>query len=223
MRANAVAGHYALLTPEERFRLIVAAGARVDTAEQDRLAAAGRRLTLGVSDHFPFALAFNELALALFADLLAAAADYLEALHLADSLSPFADDEPSPGAESRGDESAGAEDGADRVTTWGQSLDLALALGYTLKAKGDGWKLFCERMGVPPFAAWDGWPGCDRLHRALALAEDLAFSPEGMVRWLQRLRPESGPEVTPLRLTPEAWAAGLEKLFRGCVQRCGGE
>ncbi len=41
MNANAVARHYALLTPEERFQLILAAGARGDDAEQDRLIRAG--------------------------------------------------------------------------------------------------------------------------------------------------------------------------------------
>jgi hypothetical protein len=45
MNAKTLAKHYASLTAEERFRLIGAAGARGEKAEQDRLAAAaGRRI-----------------------------------------------------------------------------------------------------------------------------------------------------------------------------------
>jgi hypothetical protein len=28
-----------------------------------------------------------------------------------------------------------------------------------LKAKGAGWKLWCERLGMPPFSAWERLPG----------------------------------------------------------------
>jgi hypothetical protein len=59
MNADAVARHYDCLTPEERFRLIEAAGGRGDTAEQDRLANVGQRITLSMRDFAPFALAFD--------------------------------------------------------------------------------------------------------------------------------------------------------------------
>jgi hypothetical protein len=84
MNANAIAKHYGRLKPEERFRLILAAGARGDEAEQDRLAAAGQRLTLSMYDHEPFGHAFDEVALSTFLELLEAAADYLDALTWAD-------------------------------------------------------------------------------------------------------------------------------------------
>ena len=41
MNASTVTKHYGLLTPEERFRLILAAGGRGDEAEQDRLVSTG--------------------------------------------------------------------------------------------------------------------------------------------------------------------------------------
>jgi hypothetical protein len=40
-----LARHYANLTPEERFRLILAAGSRGDEAERDRLVSTGQRIT----------------------------------------------------------------------------------------------------------------------------------------------------------------------------------
>ena len=63
MTAAALARQYGSLTPEERFRLIFAAAARDDEAERDRLARAGGRIHLSLSDHAPHALAFGELAL----------------------------------------------------------------------------------------------------------------------------------------------------------------
>jgi hypothetical protein len=83
MSLSGVTRHYSRLTAEERFRLIVAAGARGDDAERDRLLSAGRRVTLRMSDHAPLAHAFDELSLLVFVELLAGAADYLEAFHRA--------------------------------------------------------------------------------------------------------------------------------------------
>jgi hypothetical protein len=62
MKTNPVAKLYGLLTPEERFRLILAAGARGDQAEQKRLANAASEIALRTADYMPWAKAFNELA-----------------------------------------------------------------------------------------------------------------------------------------------------------------
>ena len=78
MKADAVAKNYGQLTSEERFRLILAAGARGDDAEQDRLARAGQRLTLTMPDHAPYGHAFNELATLTFIELLEEAVRYVE-------------------------------------------------------------------------------------------------------------------------------------------------
>jgi hypothetical protein len=46
---------------------------------------------------------------------------------------------------------------------------------------------------TPSFLLWEGLPGFDRLQRILAVAEEAAFVPEGMVRWLNSIRPEGAP------------------------------
>ena len=61
MPGKGLANLYARLTAEERFRLIFAASARGDEAEQGRLLAAGGRLTLSVQDHAPYGFAFQQL------------------------------------------------------------------------------------------------------------------------------------------------------------------
>jgi hypothetical protein len=226
--ASAVTRQYGLLTPEERFRLILAAGARADEAEQGRLLSAGRRITLGLPDHAPYAHAFDELSVLVFIDLLDSAAGYLEAflqadsaeLHGADAVGEDQGDDEAEGAEAG---AAGTEPGGEGQSVVDRWLGVALASGLLLKSKADGWKLFCARLNVPPFAAWAGLPGLARLERALALAEEAAFVPEGLVRWLNGVRPAGAPEVTAVPWTAEDAAAGLDRLFRERVAWWGGE
>jgi len=101
-------------------------------------------------------------------------------------------------------------------------LDFAMAVGYRLKTHGEAWKRFCEQMTVPPYAVWDCLPGCDRLQRAVDLAEQAAFTAEGMVRWLNSIRTQSEPEVAELAETPDRCAAALETIFRTRVSWWGG-
>jgi hypothetical protein len=70
---HAVAKHYDRLTPEERFCLILAAGARGDNAEYDRLVNASSCITLTMADHAPHGHAFYQVALLTFIELLAEA------------------------------------------------------------------------------------------------------------------------------------------------------
>jgi hypothetical protein len=85
-----------------------------------------------------------------------------------------------------------------------------------------GWKLFCERLSIPPFARWAGLPGLHRLQRVLALGENVAFSPAAMLRWLNRTRGAGESEIQQLALTPEGCAAGMEMIFRKRVEWWGG-
>ena len=97
-------------------------------------------------------------------------------------------------------------------------MDLALASGYVLKTKAEGWKLFCERWSIPPFLIWEKLPGFDRLQRALELAEKVAFVPKGFLRWLNRTRAAGEPEVTEISMTAEGQAEANEKAFQELVQ-----
>jgi hypothetical protein len=182
MNAKALARHYDRLTPEERFRLLLAAGARGDRAEQDRLVRAARTATYSTSDHAPFARAFEEVVTLTYIELVEEAARYRDALAQAhDSELSGGDEEAAEEREAAEEErdaqadAEPAEDQAGELALWEQRLDLALAAGFVLKTKANGWKLFCERLSIPPFAAWVGLPGFDRLQRALALTEKVAF------------------------------------------------
>jgi len=231
MNATAVTKHYGSLTPEERFRLILAASGRGDEAERDRLAHAGGRLTLSMPDHAPYAQAFNDLSLMTFMELLEEAASYQEAFAIADNTgNTFGDDE-AEGEEESDDKSDETDTPADegrvqedasKEPVCVRALDVALAAGYMLRTKANGWKLFCERLNVPPFLLWEVLPGFDRVQRALAMTEKAAFIPEGFLVWLNRVRPKGKPELTAVPLTVEGVADANAEAFRQRVEWWGG-
>ena len=105
----------------------------------------------------------------------------------------------------------------------GYAALMALAAGFVLRTKAEGWKLFCERMNVPPFLLWERLPGFDRLRRALSLAEKAAFGNEEFVRWLNAVRRKGTPELTAVPLTVERTAGGAAEMFRQRVAWWGGE
>jgi len=217
MNLNTLAKHYEALKPHERFALIFLAGARGDKAEQARLVAAGEEITLSMQDYAPFAHAFDELAMLIYIELLAEASTYLEALHFADAPDHLDDGSPEDASdEGASEEESDAGDGERSICDcW---FDLALAKGYVLKTRAEAWRLFCDRRSFPPFAAWEGLPGFDRLQRALAGAEKAAFVPEGFLRWANDARPEGSPEVTEIPLSVEGLADALEELFKKRVK-----
>jgi hypothetical protein len=245
MNTNVLAKHYARLTPEERFRLILAAGARGDEAEQHRLQHAGQRLTLRMPDHSPWAHAFDELAGMVFLEILEEAAKHHDAFECwgdagevwsnargtdenrVDEDEDVADDPDSMPVEANGTGITSAN--SDEGDFQARMFDLYLAQGFILKTKIAGWKLFCERLSIPAFAVWQWFPGFQRLQHALQLLEDNefrpapAFRPEGMLRWLSRIRPKGAPEPSLENLiSPERFADDLDKVFRQRVAWWGG-
>ena len=80
MKAKPLTQHYHLLTPQERFRLILAASGRDDDVERDRLVRTGKRITVSRQDHAPYAYAFHEVALLTFLMVLEDTSRYFDAL-----------------------------------------------------------------------------------------------------------------------------------------------
>jgi hypothetical protein len=216
--------NFSALTPEERFRLIFAASGRGDEAERDRLVNTGPRLTLTMPAHSPFAHAFQELSWLTYIELLDDAACYGDANEQAnDALANLGP------AEAEGEDDGDADEGrvneegpTDNIVKpdygkppiWVRSLELAYAVGYLLRTKADGWKLFCQRLTVPPWLLWEALPGFDRLQRALALTDKTAFSAEGFLRWLNAVRPAGVSELTRVHLTVEEIANATAEMYR---------
>jgi hypothetical protein len=179
-----------------------------------------------MQDHAPYAHAFGELALYTFIELVDDAAQYMEDFERWRLAREDARDEAeeTPGEEDELEETPHevlVEDD-DEEQFLEVCSDLVLASGYTLRTKAEGWKLFCERLSVPPFILFEMLPGFERLQRALALAERIAFVPEGFLRWLNRVRPKGEPEVTEFNLTVEKVAKGNERVLQERVRWLGG-
>jgi hypothetical protein len=221
MKTNPVARNYRSLTPEERFRLILAASGRGDETERDRLVNAGDRIGLAVRDHVPYALAFQELGTLTFLELLEMAALYSDAQQLADEALRIAgagekeqdgEEDDADQEQAPAEETSAADSG--KPPAWTRALEHAYAAGFILRTKADGWKLFCERLNVPPFLLWVALPGFDRLQRALARAEKAAFAPEGFLRWLNAVRPAGKPQLTEVPPIAERTAEATARTFR---------
>ncbi len=223
MNPDSVAKHYKSLTPEERFRLILAASGRSDDVDRDRLAQSGSRLNLSWKDHAPFAKAFDEIASLAFLELLEDAQRYVEFWNLARSAADDEKPKKTPKATPKGKEESPTDSIEEELTEAEHCFDLAMAAGFVLKTRAAGWQLFCERLSVPPFVLWEVLPGYERLKRALDRTERAAFVAEGFLRWMNHNRPAEDPPWTELTLTASDLADATEAAFRERVAWWGGE
>ena len=216
MNAKPLANHYSELTPEERFRLTLAAVARGDEVEKERLTRAGRDIALSMSECAPFANAFNELAFLTFMEIQEETARLNDSEErAADAIHLFGTTKTEDGIEA----TAGAD---GKRSAWGQCRELVGIAGWMLQTKANGWKLFCERWNVPPMLVWEALPGFERLQRFLARAEKSAFRPARIVQWLNRDRAADKPEATEASiLTAEKFANDLDATFQERSRRWG--
>jgi hypothetical protein len=232
MNTNALAKNYGSLTPEERFRLIVAAGDRGDETEQHRLTDTGQRITLSMPAHAPYAHAFHELLFWMYIELLEDAALYHDCFaqrdkQLRDSIIEAAKKTKKTKATTPRTKDRTRKKGALEWPDWHHSGRMAYAVGFLFKVKLEGWKLFCARLNVSPVALWEQMdlPGLDRLKSAWALIHAGAVFPSAaeMLRWVNEVRPAGDPEYTGANIMTAAWfAAGLDASFRERVEWWGG-
>jgi hypothetical protein len=168
-------------------------------------------------DHSLYGHAFCDLAVFTFIELAEQAACYLDALTLLRGAPDLPADEDAEGEDGGAEGSGGGPEagagGAKAPARW-RHHDMILVFGFALRTKADGWKLFCERMSVPPFFLWEDYPGLDRLQRALTVAQTAAFTPEGMLCWVNEVRPAGAPERTAVPLSVEGVAHATAKMFR---------
>jgi hypothetical protein len=221
VNTKTLATHYSQLSAEERFRLIVAASDRGDEAERERLMNASKRITFSNVDYSPFAQALQELATLVFLDLVEEAAAF------DDAHERWSDAEGMGIMDRKKDNSATAK--KDAGTIKDRLFHLFLAQGFVLRTSAAGWKLFCDRMAFTPFGLWQYLPGFERLQHELNIVEGTpdrpgpAFTPKGMVRWLNTVRPPGKPEATEADImTAERIADALDARFRKRVEWWGG-
>jgi hypothetical protein len=143
--------------------------------------------------------------LLVFVELLEQAAGYFEAFFHADEAADTLGGEEGVGDDTEeGPDAEGNLGGEEDLTAAQRAVDLALASGFMLRTKAEGWKLWCERLSLPPFLFWEKLPGFDRLQRAPATTTSAWASP-----WT-RPQPMLSSRGTPLPRTfrrPWRWCA----------------
>ena len=165
MNTKTLANHYSQLTPEERFRLIMAAADRGDETEQQRLRDTGQRLTLSMPAHAPYAHAFQEVLLMTYLELLEDAALYHEHHELAAkerlaSIEAAKASKRMKAPTPRTKDQAPKEDAVE-FPTWHRYGRIAYGVGYLFKMKIAGWKLFCAPLNVSPLPCGNKWTFLD--------------------------------------------------------------
>jgi hypothetical protein len=171
MNTLGLARQYNLLTPRERFALLLAASARQDEFELSRLLHSAPCKNYSVSHHHGVVDSFSWLSDYHFTALLDLAGSYFEAF-----------------AELRGSRKKADEELWHNV----------LLLGYLFQTYLTGWHKFCADMNVDPENLWQRRPGFNTIKRADRVSgtrpgqsfPGAAFVQEGVARWL--LQQKSG-------------------------------
>jgi hypothetical protein len=57
-------------------------------------------------------------------------------------------------------------------------------------------------------------PGFERIQSALKLTDQVAFTSEGFLRWLNEIRPASDPPIVEVPITAAKVADGADEFFR---------
>ena len=165
MNTKALSRNYQTLTPRERLPLIMAAAARGDEVELQRLAQSAPKESYRVPDYFGLAHSFRETLVLHFMELLEAAACFLECLALAEA---WIED----------------EQGERMHKT-------ALCFGYVFRAKREGWGRFCRELNLNPDQCIPCFPGYHLLERAEEYARVAVPSKEEVLKYLKEA--EKGP------------------------------
>jgi hypothetical protein len=182
MNANGLTKLYAKLNPEERLPLILAASARGDIAERNRLAQSAPVETFRVPHHHRLAEALKRVSL-----------HYVNAmLHLAAMFWQL---------DSVLDQCFLSEDGA------GENYDLRFGtmrmVGYLLVCHADGWRAFCDEMKIDPEQLHRFVPGYSTALRAESAGHIVAFSKEEATTWARQSRDQAVEIATPQKVALE--------------------
>lgn len=193
MNTNGLAKLYEHLTPKERLPLILAASARGDEVERERLVHSAPREGFWLPDYHGLAEGIILTSLFQLLELLDIAAYYWQAVVLLQQ------------EEVLGDKKNKAL--RDRFD------GLARIFAYLFMVKIDGWRLFCAQHNYDPDFLWKGLPGFETVCRAEEEARAMAFTLEEAAEWARRGRKDA-----PRLLTPEDEAATIEVLVKSHAQ-----
>jgi hypothetical protein len=184
MNTDALAKLYDRLTPRERLSLIMAANARGDETEENRLARSAPRTTFSVPDFYGLAEGVQNITLFIMIDLLDTAVRFW-----------LAGGKWSESVAFKGKRSDASQ----------RELNVSAGLaGYLIKEKLAGWRQFCAEFKADPELLMSFLPGYETVKHTEEAVEMIAFTREETAAWLRNTGDETD-EV----ITAEAVATGL--------------
>jgi hypothetical protein len=196
MNTNGLAKLYDRLKPEERLPLMLAASARGDEAERDRLARSAPREGYWVPDFHGLAEALLLASMLHLLRLLDLAALYWQMGGLLEQWEAFADeddDHPPP-----------------------RRLRATVGMfAYVFTAKLDGWRRFCAGRQLDPEALMNDLPGYDTVKRTEEAARIMACTPEEAAAWLRERGDEAAqaPTAESVAASLVAWVENWEATW----------
>jgi hypothetical protein len=155
MKATGLTRHYPTLIAAERLALLVAASARGDEAEADRLLSTAPRVTYRVPHTFGRLFALHEVMTHHRMAHLDLAAYFLWTEAMSDTDDPTAD----------------------------RFLDVARMFGYLLNAHVGGWARFRDWLGIDTSALESSLPGAETIRRAAELSATVAATEAEALDW----------------------------------------
>jgi hypothetical protein len=192
MNTNGLAKLYDRLTPTERLPLILAASARGDETERDRLAHSAPKEGFLLPDYYGQAQGMLYGSLRHLLELLDLAALYWQVNGLLEQ-----------------EEALGKK--ADKALR--DRFDgLTRIFAYFFLLKIDGWRLFCAQYNYDPDFLWERLPGIETVKRTEEEARTMAFTRERATAWMRRRgketveAPTAEIEATALRRFVDSWA-----------------
>jgi hypothetical protein len=183
-----------VLTAKERFPLLLAAVARSDEVEMERIRNASRNVTILVPDIFGLAVAFKAVLIHHRLERVELAGLYLEALARVDAAW---EQMPKEGWEQRVAKRSG----------------FARFLGYLVKINEAGLKLFCDRLGLDPSGAERLLHGDKILGLAATSLESDSFTEHDALAYCQ----QNDPSVTKIK-TAESIAEDLREAYDAVLE-----
>jgi hypothetical protein len=192
MNTNGLAKLYEHLTPAERLPLILAASARGDEAERNRLARSAPKAAFRLPDYHGLAEAMRFASMLQLIELLDAAAYYWQSVGLLEQ------------------EILGAKKDKELRNRFEKMTRI---FAYLFVVKLDGWRLFCARHNYDTDFLLRGLPGYGTVCRAEEEAREMAFTPEEADEWAKRSRKDA-----PRLIRPEDEAAAIGVLVKSHAQ-----
>jgi hypothetical protein len=186
MNTNGLAKLYDRLTPKERLPLLLAASARGDEAERDRLARSAPREGFRLPDYHGLAEGLLLASLFHLLELLDLAALYWQTGGLLEQWEALADED---------------DDHAPP-----QRLRATVGMfSCLLTAKLDGWRRFCSEFKIDAELLMSDLPGYDTVKRTEEAARIMTCTAEEASAWLREASNETAQALTAESVAASLW------------------